>query len=28
VYDQEPAESDWQRTKVHLLTLLPLDKEL
>jgi putative cardiolipin synthase len=27
-YDQEPAESDWQRIKVHLLTLLPIDKEL
>jgi putative cardiolipin synthase len=28
VYDQEPARSDWQRTKFHLLTLLPLDHEL
>jgi cardiolipin synthase C len=27
-YVTEPARSDWQRTKVHLLTLLPLDKEL
>lgn len=28
VYDIEPARSDWQRTKVHILTLLPMDKEL
>jgi cardiolipin synthase C len=27
-YVTEPARSDWQRTKVHLLTLLPLDREL
>lgn len=27
-YGTEPARSDWQRIKVNLLTLLPLDKEL
>lgn len=27
-YDQEPARSAWQRLKVDLLSLLPLDKEL
>jgi putative cardiolipin synthase len=27
-YDTEPARSDWQRIKVHLLSLLPLDDEL
>jgi len=27
-YDQEPAKSDWQRFKVHLFSLLPLDSEL
>ena len=27
-YDVEPARSDWQRTKVNILTLLPMDKEL
>jgi cardiolipin synthase C len=27
-YDTEPARSDWQRAEVHLLSLLPLDKEL
>jgi putative cardiolipin synthase len=27
-YDREPARSDWQRTKVNFLSLLPLDKEL
>jgi cardiolipin synthase C len=27
-YDREPARSEWQRAKVHLLSLLPLDKEL
>lgn len=27
-YDTEPARSDWQRIKVHLLSLLPLDSEL
>ncbi|BCB27226.1 phospholipase D family protein [Sulfurimicrobium lacus] len=28
VYDTEPARSNWQRFEVHLLSLLPLDKEL
>jgi len=28
VYDKEPARSDWQRAKVNILSLLPLDKEL
>lgn len=28
VYDSEPARSDWQRVKVNVLSLLPLDKEL
>ncbi|MDD5365439.1 MAG: phospholipase D family protein [Gallionellaceae bacterium] len=27
-YDTEPAVSDWQRIKVHFLSLLPLDSEL
>jgi len=27
-YETEPARSDWQRFKVDLLTLLPVDKEL
>ena len=27
-YDTEPARSDWQRIKVNILSLLPLDKEL
>lgn len=27
-YDLEPARSDWQRTKVNFLSLIPLDKEL
>jgi len=27
-YDVEPARSDWQRIKVNVLTLLPMDKEL
>jgi cardiolipin synthase C len=27
-YDIEPARSDWQRVKVKLLSLLPLDREL
>ncbi|MES2103804.1 MAG: phospholipase D family protein [Pseudomonadota bacterium] len=27
-YDVEPARSSWQRTKVNMLSLLPLDKEL
>ncbi len=27
-YDEEPARSDWQRLKVKLLSLLPLDDEL
>jgi putative cardiolipin synthase len=27
-YDTEPARSDWQKIKVHLLSLLPLDNEL
>ena len=27
-YDAEPARSDWQRVKVNVLSLLPLDKEL
>lgn len=27
-YDREPARSEWQRTKVNFLSLLPLDKEL
>lgn len=27
-YDTEPARSDWQRVKVHVLSLLPLDDEL
>jgi putative cardiolipin synthase len=27
-YDTEPARSDWQRLKVNVLSLLPLDKEL
>jgi cardiolipin synthase C len=27
-YDTEPAKDAWQRTKVKLLTVLPLDKEL
>lgn len=27
-YDIEPARSDWQRIKVHMLSLLPLDREL
>ena len=27
-YDMEPARSDWQRIKVNILSLLPLDKEL
>lgn len=28
MYDAEPARSDWQRVKVNVLSLLPLDKEL
>jgi putative cardiolipin synthase len=27
-YDKEPARSDWQRTKVNFLSLIPLDNEL
>ncbi|HTD04571.1 phospholipase D family protein [Undibacterium sp.] len=27
-YDKEPARSNWQRIKVNMLSLLPLDKEL
>jgi len=27
-YDTEPARSNWQRVKVNILTLLPMDKEL
>ena len=27
-YDREPARSDWQRFKVNVLSLLPMDKEL
>jgi len=27
-YDTEPARSDWQRIKVNILSLLPLDDEL
>ena len=27
-YDREPARSDWQRTKVNFMTLVPLDGEL
>jgi putative cardiolipin synthase len=27
-YDREPARSEWQRTKVNFLGLMPLDKEL
>jgi putative cardiolipin synthase len=27
-YDKEPSRSAWRRTKVHLLSLLPLDPEL
>ena len=27
-YDQEPAKSEWQRLKIHLFALLPLDSEL
>jgi putative cardiolipin synthase len=27
-YETEPDRSDWQRTKVNILSLLPLDKEL
>ena len=27
-YDTEPARSDWQRIKVNILSLLPLDNEL
>jgi putative cardiolipin synthase len=27
-YDREPARSEWQRTKVNFLSLLPLDNEL
>ncbi|MEO6147975.1 MAG: phospholipase D-like domain-containing protein, partial [Sulfuriferula sp.] len=27
-YETESARSDWQRTKVNILSLLPLDKEL
>ncbi len=27
-YDTEPAWSDWQRIKVNILSLLPLDDEL
>lgn len=27
-YDTEPARSEWQRMKIHFLSLLPLDKEL
>ena len=27
-YNREPARSDWQRIKVNMLSLLPLDKEL
>ena len=27
-YDKEPARDDSQRTNAHLLSLLPLDKEL
>ena len=27
-YDVEPARSDWQRIKVNVLSLLPLDDEL
>jgi putative cardiolipin synthase len=27
-YDREPARSEWQRTKVNFLALMPLDKEL
>jgi cardiolipin synthase C len=28
VYDTEPARNDWQRAKVNMLSLLPLDDEL
>ena len=28
MYDKEPAKNDWQRFKVHLYSLLPLDNEL
>ena len=27
-YDTEPARNDWERMKVRLLSLLPLDEEL
>ncbi|HEX4327993.1 MAG TPA: phospholipase D-like domain-containing protein, partial [Burkholderiales bacterium] len=27
-YDREPAKSEWQRLKIHLFALLPLDSEL
>ena len=27
-YDREPARSEWQRTKVNFLSMLPLDSEL
>jgi putative cardiolipin synthase len=27
-YDREPARSGWQRLKVDLLSLLPMDSEL
>jgi putative cardiolipin synthase len=27
-YDIEPARSEWQRFKVNILSMLPLDKEL
>jgi putative cardiolipin synthase len=27
-YDDEPARSNWQRTMINLLTLLPIDSEL
>jgi putative cardiolipin synthase len=28
VYDREPSDSAWRRTRVHFLSLLPLDPEL
>jgi putative cardiolipin synthase len=28
VYEKEPARSSWQRLKVRMLSLLPLDPEL
>ena len=27
-YDREPARTDWQRMKVNILSLIPLDNEL